>query len=800
MIISYFSDGGKKMQGRNVKKPVRRTKPVSRARKPKKAKKPLNPKTRKLILAVLALAFTAALSVFIVVTYVLKFSSDYVNGEVKMDIAEYKENQAQTTIIYAYDDNEAVVELARLHGEQNRVWITIDEIPANMQNAYIALEDKRFPDHDGVDWIRTLKSVLTFGKSGGGSTLTQQLIKNLTGENGKTISRKYYEILNALNLEKNTDKNTILEAYLNTVYMSHGCYGIKTAAEKYFGKEVGDLNVAECACLAAITKNPSVNDPLIHPENNRRRQLLCLGYMREEGYITEEEYNEAKDYELILSNSEKYQGNQTTSSEPQQQETVINSYYVDYVIQSVINDLVSKQGYSKQQASKLIYNGGLRIYSAIDQRVQSQLEDVYVNKISMPEYNKNVPDANSAMTIMDYTGRIVAIVGGTGPKTENRGLNRATSVRQPGSSIKPLTVYAPGINEKKITYSTTIMNYGFKVGGKIWPQNYGGDMGSPNSFLTVQRAIAVSYNTVPAQLVRQLGINLCWKYGYEKFHLTTLVENDKAYAPLAVGGLTYGVTTVEMAAAFACFGNGGVYHEPYCYYKITNANGTKVILSNENKGGEQAIKTETADIMNKLLQTVVTDAAHLSTGRNYGVAGFQTFAKTGTTTEDKDRWFVGGTPYYVAAVWYGCDYPKTLSKYVSGNPAGKIFQTVMNRIHKGLEAKQFEVYSPLVTSATYCVNTGKLASAGCGETALGWYAKGNMPGRCDPSQHHGAEEESNVAEVVIEGETVTKAPATQAAAPEPATQAPAPEPATQAPAPEPAPTPEPTPTPETPAA
>lgn len=741
----------------------------------KKNKKPMNPKLKKFLGVVSALIFTALLTVLIVGGYLLRFTSNYIYGSTKMDIAEYKENQAQTTIIYAYDDNNEPIELARLHGEQNRVWISIDDIPEDLKNAYIDLEDKRFEEHQGVDWIRTFKSVITFGKSGGGSTLTQQLIKNLTGENGKTISRKYYEILNALNLEKNTDKNTILEAYLNTVYMSHGCYGVKTAAEKYFGKEVKDLNICECACLAAITKNPSVNDPLLHPENNRRRRNLCLSYMLEAGDITQEQYEEAKNYELQFASS----SGTSKDSGKTEEETVINNYYIDYVIQSVINDLVSRNGYSRQQASKLIYNGGLRIYSAVDQRIQSELENVYVNKIAMPSYNKHVPDAQSAMTIMDYSGRVLGIVGGTGPKTENRGLNRATSARQPGSSIKPLTVYAPAINEKKITYSTKVQNYGFKYNGKLWPHNYGGDPGSPGSYITVQRAIAVSYNTVPAQLVRQLGINTCYKYATEKFHLSTLVEKDKAYAPLAVGGTTKGVTTVDMAAAFACFGNGGKYYAPYCYYKVTNANGTKIILSNENEAYEQAISTDSADIMNKLLQTVITDGAHLSTGRKYGISGFQTFAKTGTTTDDKDRWFVGGTPYYVAAVWYGCDMPKTLSNFVSDNPSGKIFDEVMTRIHKGLASKEFTVYSPLVTSAKYCVDSGKLAAAGCSNTMIGWYSKNNMPGRCT----------GHAATTDGEGETITNKQKpgdneqTTAKVTEPATSAP--EPITEAPAPTP---------------
>ena len=445
----------------------------------KKQRKPLSPGARRALTVVFALALTAMLTLTIISCYILGFCASYINGDPKINISEYKENQAQTTIIYAYDKNNEVVELKRLHGEQNRVWIEIKEIPDNLKKAYIALEDKRFRKHSGVDWLRTAKAVMTFGESGGGSTLTQQLIKNLTGENGITVSRKFYEILNALNLEKNVSKDTILEAYLNTVYMSHGCYGVKTASEKYFGKQVSQLNAAECACIAAITQNPSKFDPLNHYEDNRKRQLTCLENMLEEGYLTQEQYDEAVAYKMVFTNSEDYvedkskQEDKENEKENDAQE--INSYYVDYIIEEVIEDLVNKLGYTRSQASKAIYNGGFRIYSAVDLSVQEELENVYENKISMPKYNRNIPDAQSAMTIMDYSGRIVGIVGGVGEKKENRGYNRAIKPRQPGSAIKPLSVYSPGINEGYINYSSKIQNYGFMVNGKLWPHNNGGD-------------------------------------------------------------------------------------------------------------------------------------------------------------------------------------------------------------------------------------------------------------------------------------------------------------------------------------
>lgn len=706
-----------------------------------KHKKPMTKKRRITITALLALALTAILTASTVGIYVLSFMVSYVNGEPQVNLEEYKENQDQTTFIYAYDANNEVTEIARLHGEQNRIWVTYREnpdesvIPQDLANAYIALEDKRFYDHKGVDWFRTLSAVVKDRGKTGGSTLTQQLIKNLTGENKRTLNRKFYEILMALNLEKNVSKETVLEAYMNTVYMNHGCYGVQTASEKYFGKNVQDLNLAECASLASITQKPSGNDPLLHPERNRERQLACLYNMKHEGMITQEQYDEAVAYEMVFTNSENYVQSEELASKQAKNENAVWSYYVDYVIQSVRNDLMNQYGYSKSQASSMIYSGGLRIYCAVDLRVQEAMESVYVNRTSFPKYNKNIDDAQSAMTIMDYSGRIVGMVGGAGEKTQNRGLNRAAnSPRQPGSSIKPISIYAPAVNEKYVTWSSMITNYGiphYYSDGGYGPVNYGNDPGSPDSKVNVQKAICKSYNTVPAQILKKMGFETSFSYTTQKFHLGYIVDpTDKNTSSLAVGGTYKGVTTLEMASAYAAFGNGGKYFEPYCYYKVTNSNGSKVLLQHEESAGEQIISPETADIMNELLQTVVTDAAGQATARNYGLKNSVLFAKTGTTTEDKDRWFVGGTPYYVAAVWFGCDEPKQISNYVTGNPSGAIFDAVMNAVHKGLESKSFTKFSPIVEQHAYCTATGLLASDSCPSKAMGWYSKENLPGHC----------------------------------------------------------------------
>lgn len=732
-------------------------------------------KINKSLLAVLAVLFTGFLTCVIIGSYVLFDVIRTVNGDRLIDLEFYKQNQDQTTIIYANDAENNPVELARLHGAQNRVWVSKDNMSEWMGKAFVSLEDKRFEKHNGVDWVRTILGVAKSKFKQGGSTITQQLIKNLTGENGRTVNRKYNEILSALNLEKYYDKDVILEAYLNTVYLSHGCYGVKTAAETYFGKDVSELNLAECASLAAITQSPGEYDPLWNPDNNKKRQEYCLRSMLEQKVITQEQYDEAVAYELIFTNSEKYVEKEDNSDKDTAVDNEIQSYYVDYVISSVIKDLKAA-GYSHYEATKMIYSGGLRIYSAVDTKVQDILEDVYVHRTNFPsERVSSVEDqAQSAMTIMDYSGRVVAIVGGAGEKTENRSNNRAVSAaRQPGSSIKPLSVYAPGIEENYITWSSKIKNYGITWKGKIWPTNYGGDPGSPNSFLTVQYALAISYNTVPAQLLMMMGFKTSYSYLTEKFHISTLNPDIDSQAPsaMATGGTNGGITTLEMAAAYATFGNGGKYYKPYCYYKVTDSTGENVILQN-NPEGEQIISPESAYVMNELMRTVVTSS--YGTGRNYGVKGFTTYMKTGTTTDNFDKWCCAGTPYYVAAVWFGYDYNKEIK--ASGNPAGLIYKTVMDRVHKGLAVKSFEQYTDQVVQKAYCTSSGLLAGSGCTSKAMGWYKLSNLPGVCASCNGAPPVSENNEATSASNPETPTEsttAPVAETTTQPPATEPPA---------------------------
>ncbi|MGN1123996.1 MAG: transglycosylase domain-containing protein, partial [Eubacterium sp.] len=433
-----------------------------------------------------------------------------VYGDPVFDLDVEASSQNQTSFIYGYDGDKQI-EITRLHGEENRIWVDLDDMSKYLPSAFIAGEDKRFKEHHGVDWIRTI-GVFVKNNNQGGSTITQQLIKNLTDDNKVTYIRKFNEILRALNLERNYSKEQILEAYLNTIYLSNGCYGVKTAAEVYFGKEVSNLNAAEAACLASITKAPYTYDPLIFPEENRTRQLWFLKAMYKEGYLTEDEYNEAVSYEMVFTNSKNYKGSQLNDDNKKEESNSITSYYVDYVISTVQEDL-QKMGYTSKKAHDLVYGGGLKIYTAIDFNVQDALEDVYENYRRMPDET-----VQGAMCVMNYSGRVMGIVGGTGKKKAAMLLNRASqSKRPPGSSIKPLTVYAPALQKSledddlEVYWSTPIPDRPLKmVEGKPWPHNQGGGYSSRN--VSLQYGLSRSLNTVAARTLDMIGVDYSYDF------------------------------------------------------------------------------------------------------------------------------------------------------------------------------------------------------------------------------------------------------------------------------------------------
>lgn len=634
------------------------------------------------------LIITTVFLIFVIPTYIRSerkidfFSSNQIVDNIRnMEIN-------MTSVIYVQNNKGEWEEYQRLHGTENRIWVGIDKVPQHLKDALISIEDERFETHRGVDWKRTAHAVVNelgkklFGRGSsqfGGSTITQQLIKNVTNDKDKDAFRKFREIVRALLVERQLSKTEILEAYLNTISLGNGICGVQVAANYYFNKDVGELTLTECAALAAITKNPSAYNPISGAEANTVRRRTVLDKMLELGKITYEEYDKAYNEPLVLDDSRE-----------EDLEVEINSYFVDALIDQVIDDLAEKYNLSTSMASTMFYNGGFKIYATVKPQIQSKMEEVYSDiKKYFPQTAKNLSGeqvhVQSAMTVMDYSGHIVGIVGGAGEKTTNRGLNRATdSPRQPGSTMKPIGVYALAVEKDIVNYTSSVLDKPIekyypdgKSGPKEWYGYYKGTV-------KLNYAIRKSMNTVPVRLLQEIGIDTSYDFLVNKLHCNHLVEEDKNLAALALGGTNYGLTTTESAAAYAIFGNQGVYHRPTTYYKIERPNG-EVVLEHDEVG-EQVISPASATVMNHLLQEVV----YGSEGTGRGIAGYSSmkaYAKTGTSSESNDLWMVAGSPYYVGSVWYGFDLQ---SKVDNGAAAATIWKEVMKDVHKNLEKKEFE--------------------------------------------------------------------------------------------------------------
>ena len=575
--------------------------------------------------------------------------------------------------------------LTNLSSTENRVWIDYADIPKDMEHAAVAIEDKRFYKHKGVDWYRTtgafINMFLSMKNDFGGSTITQQLIKNLTKQDDITVQRKLLEIFQALEFEKSYDKEEIMEWYLNIVYFGEGCNGVYTAAETYFGKEPKDLTLAECASIIGITNNPSKYDPFISRENNKARQETILKQMYEQGYINKEQYDEAVAQELVFVRSESDDATQT-----------IYSYYAEAVINDVLNDLVEQKGVSRDTARTLLYSGGYQVYSCYDPSIQQAIDDVYTDLDKMPQRpSASGQQFESAIVIMDpYTGEIKGMSGGTGKKTINFGTNRATqSKRPPGSSIKPIATYGPAMELGLITQYTQVNDApDIKLSGTSWyPKNSGG---GNYGVITIREALQRSLNTVSAQILDKLTPRASYEFLKDKLGVTSLAESDCDYAPLALGQLTNGITVREMTQAYSAFVNDGVFTYGRTYSYVKDSSG-EVVLENPART-IVAFKANTAWNMTDML----CNAVNSGTGGEARLSGMPAGGKTGTTTNNCDRWFVGFTPYYVAAVWTGYDMPEYMN--FSGNPAAQIWKLVMEPIHKDLPTKSFP--APTIGSPT----------------------------------------------------------------------------------------------------
>ena len=655
----------------------------------------------------------------------------YINPSAQETAAEISKGLGLNlnSFIYAKEsDSDEYTLYETIKGKENREWVDSDKIPDTLKNAVVAIEDERFYKHHGVDWVRTIGAVkgwLLGGTQYGGSTITQQLIKNITADNDYSVKRKVNEIFRAFALEKEIDdKDRILVMYLNTIFLGYNSYGVQTAAMQYFDKDVSQLDLAESAVLAGLTNNPSIYDVYNHPEKVKERQETILAQMLDQKMISQEEYEAAVAEELNYRPYEEYQ----------QEIKSTYSYFTDEVIKDVINDLMTEKGYSRLVAENMVYSGGLNIYATIDTKVQNALDEVWANADNFPNTEKYGEIPQSAMVITDKQGNIVGIAGGRGEKTSSRGFSYASDARrQPGSSIKPLATYGPAMDAGIATPDTTVYDRALiqDADGNPWPMNDG--KYPTGRAMTVKEGMTRSLNTISAQLLKQLTPQKSYEFmtqqlGFKLVDSRTnedgTVQSDIDLAPLALGALTDGVTVREMAGGFSTFINDGVYGGTRTYTKVTDSEGN-TIMENTPNTDKGFTNVRTDYYMLDCLQNVT---AH---GTAYGIQldGVETGGKTGTTTSNTDIWFCGITPKYSGAVWVGYEHNYRLDG-LYGRNAAEIWLAVMQKVHAGDSGLVFDSHPQDFEEVTYCMDTGLLASGACraaGRAATGRFWKDKVP-------------------------------------------------------------------------
>ena len=643
----------------------------------------------------------------------------------------------QTSHIYVKNpETGEFEEYQKLYDGENRIWVNFDDIPEAMKEAITSIEDKRFYEHNGVDWTRTTGAILSLATGGdnyGGSTITQQLIKNMTQDNDVSLTRKIREIVRALKLEQEYTKDQILEGYLNIVNFGNNCQGCESAAQLYFGKSIKDCSIAECAAIAGITQNPSKWNPLVYPENNKVRRETIINEMYDQEKITKAEYDQAMKESANMT----FVGFQDDDED--EDTDFVQNWYIDQLVGDLVNDLASYYNIDTKAASEMLYTEGLKIYCAMDTKAQDLLEKTALNIDKSSD-----DDLEIAMCMTDLKGRIIATVGSSNKKTGNLLFSRATdSVLQPGSSIKPVVVYPYAIEQKQLYFSSFVKDApleDYKVvdgqlvaGPNNWYSGYRGDMLLPD-------AIEISSNGTAAQVMDMIGPSNAYDQVVTYQGFKHLDESDRYNTGgLSIGGLTGGVTVTEMAAAYTYMGNGGLYYEPYTYYYVTDAE-DNVILSPQDRVPKQAYSAETAYIMNRLLYYNVSNSVNTRAGSTR-VSGWEIIGKTGTTDEDKDSWFCGLSPYASLAVWTGFDEPQTI--YGSGlNVATDSFQTVMSEYLKDKEHKDFDRPGSIIESY-YSPGSGLLVESG-NSKYVGYYTEDNMPSYgyySDPNASSGDDED-----------------------------------------------------------
>lgn len=693
-------------------------------------------------LSVLTIIFLTGI---MVVGSLAAYRSSLLKNDIALNINASK--MALTSFVYVNDENGNPQEYQRVYNLENRVWVDFQNIPQHMKDAAIAIEDKRFYEHKGVDWIRTSGAAMNLlggSQSYGGSTLTQQLIKNITEDNQVSLARKLREIFRATQLEEMYSKDEILESYLNVVNFGSGCRGVQAAANVYFGKNIQDCSLLECATIAGITQNPSAYNPIYHPENNRERRETVLSEMLDQKKISKAEFDEAMEASANMDFSEAEE-----RAEKEISSAAVRNWYVETLLRDVVSDLCTKYHIGKSAAEDMLYTQGLKIYSAMDTKAQDIVENTLKDSSVMPR-DKNL---QLGYIMMGFDGRILATVGSRNEKKGNLLYDRANvGRRQPGSTIKPIAAYAPAIDWGIYNYSSLIPDEPLKIDSdgnnriKNWPENW---YKSYKGRVTLQWAIEKSANAPAAQVVNLLTPRKSYEFLTQKLEMNSLDSHDaSSLAALATGGTHYGVTPREMTAAFQIFGNGGKFCRPYTYFYVTDRN-DNVILDNRDAVPTQAISENSATIMNRLLRNVVIGPE--GTGRSANIPGWEIIGKTGTTTDDYDSWFIGMSPYAVAGIWTGYDNPKRIGETAA---AIRIWKSIMTKYLDGKPKIDYK-YSDGVTTATYCKTSGKLMGSICSSSGVGYYDKNNMPETCtshagcgqfDPTDDEKKEDENNNAE------------------------------------------------------
>ncbi len=620
-----------------------------------------------------------------------------------------------------YDDQDKL--FWRVHAEEDRTSIELSKVPDNLINAFIATEDRAFYNHHGVNYKGIARALLSNLQSRdltsqGASTITQQLARNAFLSQEKTWQRKIKEILLAYKLESMYSKDEILELYLNKIYFGAGAYGVQAAANKYFAKDVSDLNLAESSLLAGLVQSPSRYDPYQNPEAAKARQWLVLLSMRDSRFISYNEAEEAHQEELIFKSG--------------QSSSMNYGYFIDAVIDEAVKHLAQVKGY--KDADAMIYSSGLRIYTTMDAALQKHAEEYFKEPTNFPSETKNGNQIQVGMAIFDHSnGEIKAIMGGR-EYTNQRGFNRATSAyRQPGSAIKPLTVYTPALEKGFMPFMVLDDSpISYKINNEVWsPQNYDYKY---RGLIPMRTAVQYSINTYAIQMLDKIGVSTGYEAG-KALGLNHLIntpgKNDLGLSPLALGSLTKGASPVEMAAAYGSFGNGGYYAKPHFITKITDHNGR--VLYTYKQQMQRAMSANTAWLMNNMLQTVVNSG----TGTNGRVAGVPTGGKTGTSENNNDCWFCGLTPLYSGAVWMGYDEKYTMQNQYGGGYPAKLFRSMMQKAHTDKKYQNWSKPQDIVLTSV-CSKSGKLPSSSCPDDQIvsEYCVSNNVPSEvCTIHQH-----------------------------------------------------------------